>query len=1478
MNNLTKVAVVMVVVVAIFGCIIAVSEDSDAASTFYVGGDGASDSNPGSDDAPFETFEKAIASVKQGDIIKLNGDVTTTPVSINVRITLNLNEHTLTIVNGEDDSDIGIQISYTGTSSPAYIRNGTIIDDRGSASGVANKTAVEVHGAGSKLTLSDVTIKSYGSDGDGYNYAVRVNDGATLTLNSGSTVTEMISDHDTDYGVVGIAIKGNGTEDVTTLVVNNGVTIDTGAFAIAGNGTYHNTSITINGGTITSDSQAIYHPQSGDLVIVGSPTITGETGIEMRSGNLTITGNPTITATGGFKCEPNGNGSTTSGVAVAIVQHTTQQKINVSISGGNYSGVHSLYENNPQGNPSPSLSGIKIDVTGGTFSGTNGAVKFENYSDMTDSHIRGGSFADDSATSYMPSDYKLEQIDGSYYPTSSETDSVAKIDDMNFVSIETAILAGKGKTITLLDNIEQCSAITLEDGDYTINLNGHNISFENVLFTIAGDAKLTVKDEPEGSTSTEVGYLKGSKNYFLTVDGELDLQSGKIVGTNSYSLKIGTSATLDMTGGTIETGNNYAVSLAGIANISGGTVGKIYFVNSKAVLNIGTPESTSGPAIESIRPTEGTVHFYYGTVGSVTSAFGSESTFTSNGIFTSEVSGKYIPQGFVLRESSTPNQYYIDRMTESDAAAKIVRPGLSEPMLFSTIDSAATAVVNGDTLVLLDDFNDTLILKIYNGTIDLNGHSINATGEKDDYGIEIIPGYGTYVDGSVVLVNNGDSKSSVTSKTPLYTNSGDSTKYLDLKIGDNIEFTSTDDSGLIELGTSARLIYTDAAVAMINNGVFKSTTGGVDYIYGTAAAAMKASDDNKAELLGDYVGKIALNSPGSYELDLGGHTVTYTITIDTEKEENNVKAAIEVTSDDTSLTVTNGTITTNAYGAFPGMSSSGVGENIPNDNIDLVLENVILTSGYDFGIYSNGTCTNIDVKVISSKIECTDTNGVGIYFPAEGTLEIVDSEITGTTGVEIRKGSLSISGDMTSITSNAESYNVGETPSGGGNTVAGAAVAISPYSGIDALGVEITGGSFSGPVAFAQVNADGNAAPEFDFSISGGSFTSTGKDENNNTYPAIVAVESEVTEGFVTGGSFSSIDEGLISSDSKLEQNEDGTWDVQTAYTVTFDVRGTKTSVKVIGGETVQTTDIPAINPGYDVTWTVDGVQWDSSAPVTANITVTAVLTVKDDVLVLSSTNISGYVDGVNVHTYVAQALTDFDAVWSVENAEIATVSNEGVITFIKAGKTALTVTVTLGYGDEVSKSTLITVATVPVVDGVKFEPASDEDLMAYDESLSSALMSIPEDWQNDGTSASLFLLDSDETTFILPYSVFDAYGWNLTSQNYADYDFITIHLLDGGGYEFPKTDATSEGLAITVSSTSPFVFLLKEKTGTDDGSDHPSFNPYPGDDDDYLPLPPTIVYEDDGSDSTASIAACAAAAVVAAILAIVLASTYRRK
>ena len=114
-----------------------------------------------------------------------------------------------------------------------------------------------------------------------------------------------------------------------------------------------------------------------------------------------------------------------------------------------------------------------------------------------------------------------------------------------------------------------------------------------------------------------------------------------------------------------------------------------------------------------------------------------------------------------------------------------------------------------------------------------------------------------------------------------------------------------------------------------------------------------------------------------------------------------------------------------------------------------------------------------------------------------------------------------------------------------------------------------------------------------------------------------------------------------------------------------------------------------------------------------------------------------------------------------------------------------------------------------------------------------------------------------------------------VTSENYADYEFMVIHFPGDGGYENLDVSASEDGLTVTVGIYSPFYFLYR-LAETEAEPDQPVV-PFP-DDDDYVPLPPTIVYEDDGSDSTASIAACAAAAVVAAILAIVLASTYRRK
>ena len=67
-----------------------------------------------------------------------------------------------------------------------------------------------------------------------------------------------------------------------------------------------------------------------------------------------------------------------------------------------------------------------------------------------------------------------------------------------------------------------------------------------------------------------------------------------------------------------------------------------------------------------------------------------------------------------------------------------------------------------------------------------------------------------------------------------------------------------------------------------------------------------------------------------------------------------------------------------------------------------------------------------------------------------------------------------------------------------------------------------------------------------------------------------------------------------------------------------------------------------------------------------------------------------------------------------------------------------------------------------------------------------------------------------------------------------------------------------------------------EEDAGQDDTPDYPVYNPG-WDDDDYVPLPPQIVYEESPEDNTTEIVACAAAAVVAALMAAFLIIERRR-
>lgn len=436
------------------------------------------------DGKSYGSLDNAITDAKEGQTITLNQDTSLVQRSMGKGINLDLRTHTLTIEY--DGSGYGYGLTFdTGKST---ITNGTILDSRSVVNNANGFIAVHVTGQGTSLTMTNVIVNQYlPSSTTSYNIGLRVEEGATLTAGSGTQVIELERTTTVQsVGVAGVMVLGG---DTTTTFNMDGATIETTGFGVLGNGTYNSsidysdTVINFRSGTITSGSWAIYHPQGGVLNISGGE-ITGRTGIEIRAGELNITGNPTITATGSFNRTDNGSGTTTSGVAIAIAQHTTHLPIEVNISGGSFTGRYALYEWNAQNNDTEYINMINVSVTGGNFNGETADVCLEDFQNLADeSGISGGSFSDDSAWDYLDPGLSLDENgtvqEAPEYMYAFEVDPIE-------------VLKGDSVTVTVIDNADEHSDITytLSTLDGTPIDEGKTISFvpdaEEYVLKISG--------------------------------------------------------------------------------------------------------------------------------------------------------------------------------------------------------------------------------------------------------------------------------------------------------------------------------------------------------------------------------------------------------------------------------------------------------------------------------------------------------------------------------------------------------------------------------------------------------------------------------------------------------------------------------------------------------------------------------------------------------------------------------------------------------------------------------------------------------------------------------------------------------------------------------------------------------------------------------------------------------------------------------
>ena len=416
----------------------------------------------------YATLADAVAAAEAGDTVTLLADTTERlSISQGKAFTLDLGGNTLTHAGGyvlDIDGDLTIKngtVKMTGAKDTAAIW--------------LNKTA--------KLTVESDAIVSVSNDAEENCYCIAFYKDCTAA----------------ELTVKGTLEGGSG-------ITVNGLITDTAV----------QNKLLVDGATINAVNHGIY--QAGNATTsVNNSTITGSTGIEVRAGNIE-TNNSSITGNGEFSCVNNPNGTTTTGVGIAIAQHTTTLLIDVKISGGTISGTYSVYEANPQKNSTDAISKVEISISGGSFEGN---VYSEDITDF----ITGGNFSSSlKGTDYLADSLKAELNTGkgdvpySYYPTVNEAKEAAKkagggtVTDLTTPTAKTYTVtlkfANDGETtdqvLTVAENGFVILPTPTRSGRYAFRYwtDGTNAYNAGDAYTVTGNATLTAVWRYTGSSSS----------------------------------------------------------------------------------------------------------------------------------------------------------------------------------------------------------------------------------------------------------------------------------------------------------------------------------------------------------------------------------------------------------------------------------------------------------------------------------------------------------------------------------------------------------------------------------------------------------------------------------------------------------------------------------------------------------------------------------------------------------------------------------------------------------------------------------------------------------------------------------------------------------------------------------------------------------------------------------------------------------------
>lgn len=378
------------------------------------------------DDTYYKTLADAVAAAKadEATTITLLKDVEL-PSYIYIKDKKNI---TLDL-NGKNITRTGNGVFYVGNAKLRVTGTGTIFENqrdgfapiiaKGSPNDVADYTTITID--------ENVTLK-----GD---YAGIFVDTDTAGKNS--------------YHNYGLVINMKGSIDLTAI--DGGVS----AYGVYVQGLNKITSgnvmqINLDGVTINTGDEAIYAAGYAKWNVKNCTFNAENAAIEVRAGDMTIDGGVYTAMASEFKCEANGNGSTTQGAALAIMQHTTKLPISVYVKNGVFHSAAAVAEKNIQKNdPKPN---VDLQIADGQFNGVVVADDVLNF-------ISGGYFTTD-PSAYVATGYVAGTSDVSGYSYKV----VAKTETGN-VEVKPAVAAPEVK----VDKIPQKDQETVKAAAATVS-------------------------------------------------------------------------------------------------------------------------------------------------------------------------------------------------------------------------------------------------------------------------------------------------------------------------------------------------------------------------------------------------------------------------------------------------------------------------------------------------------------------------------------------------------------------------------------------------------------------------------------------------------------------------------------------------------------------------------------------------------------------------------------------------------------------------------------------------------------------------------------------------------------------------------------------------------------------------------------------------------------------------------------------------